>query len=83
MADVRGETDNAQEENIDNFIKKIYNIIERRVYCMNDFYVYGYIRLDTNTYFYIGKGHSNRWLRLDNRKKHFLNILNVQKMKAI
>ena len=44
---------------------------------MNDFYVYGYIRLDTNTYFYIGKGHGNRWLRLDNRKKHFLNILNV------
>lgn len=43
---------------------------------MNNFYVYGYIRLDTNTYFYIGKGHDNRYLRTDNRKPHFLNILN-------
>ena len=40
------------------------------------FYVYGYIRLDTNTYFYIGKGKDNRYLRLDNRKAHFMNILN-------
>lgn len=40
------------------------------------FYVYGYIRLDTNTYFYIGKGKDNRYLRLDNRKSHFMNILN-------
>ena len=44
---------------------------------MNNFYVYGYIRLDTNTYFYIGKGHNNRWCRLDNRKAHFINILNI------
>lgn len=40
------------------------------------YYVYGYVRLDTNTYFYIGKGKDNRYLRLDNRKQHFMNILN-------
>lgn len=34
------------------------------------------MRLDTNTYFYIGKGKDNRCLRLDNRKQHFMNILN-------
>ena len=39
------------------------------------YYVYGYIRLDTNTYFYIGKGKDNRYLRLDNRKQHFMNVL--------
>ena len=42
----------------------------------NEYYVYGYIRLDTNTYFYIGKGKDNRYLRLDNRKQHFMNIIN-------
>lgn len=40
------------------------------------YYVYAYIRLDTNTYFYIGKGKDNRCLRLDNRKQHFMNIFN-------
>ena len=40
------------------------------------FYVYGYVRLDTNSYFYIGKGKNNRYLRFDNRKPHFMNILN-------
>lgn len=44
---------------------------------MRNFYVYGYVRLDTNSYFYIGKGHGNRYLRLDNRKPHFLNIINI------
>lgn len=43
---------------------------------MNEYYVYAYVRLDTNTYFYIGKGKKNRYLRLDNRKAHFMNILN-------
>ena len=42
----------------------------------NNYYVYGYVRLDTNTYFYIGKGKDNRYLRLDNRKQHFKNIFN-------
>ena len=42
----------------------------------NKYYVYGYIRLDTNTYFYIGKGKDNRYLNIDNRSNHFKNILN-------
>ena len=41
-----------------------------------DYYVYGYIRLDTNTYFYIGKGKSNRYKRIDSRSLHFKNIIN-------
>ena len=40
------------------------------------YYVYAYVRLDTNTFFYIGKGKNDRYLRLDNRKQHFLNIYN-------
>lgn len=43
---------------------------------MNDYYVYAYIRLDTNTYFYIGKGRGIRYKRINDRKKHFKNILN-------
>lgn len=43
---------------------------------MNNYYVYAYVRLDTNTYFYVGKGKNDRFLRLDNRRKHFMNILN-------
>lgn len=41
------------------------------------YYVYGYIRLDTNTYFYIGKGTGIRYKRIDLRSKHFKNILNA------
>ena len=33
------------------------------------YYVYGYIRLDTNTYFYIGKGTDIRYKRIDIRTK--------------
>ena len=40
------------------------------------YYVYGYIRLDTNTYFYIGKGKNKRYLNINKRSKHFKNILN-------
>ena len=46
---------------------------------MNDdrrYYVYGYIRLDTNTYFYIGKGTDIRYRRIDVRSNHFKNIVN-------
>ena len=43
---------------------------------MNDYYVYIYWRLDINEPFYIGKGHDDRWKRLDKRNKHFINILN-------
>ena len=41
---------------------------------MNNYYIYGYIRLDTNTYFYIGKGKGNRYKRIDIRSLHFKNI---------
>lgn len=40
------------------------------------YYVYGYIRLDTNTYFYIGKGTGIRYKRIDLRSNHFKNIIN-------
>lgn len=45
------------------------------------YYVYGYIRLDYNTYFYIGKGKrysscQTRYLDLSHRNKHFMNIIN-------
>ena len=43
---------------------------------MNDYYVYIYYRLDTNEPFYVGKGHKNRWKIIDNRSKHFTNIIN-------
>lgn len=41
-----------------------------------EYYVYGYIRLDTNTYFYIGKGIKNRYKRISVRSEHFKNIIN-------
>lgn len=40
------------------------------------YYVYAYVRLDVNTYFYIGKGKDNRYKRIDLRNNHFKNILN-------
>ena len=39
------------------------------------YYVYGYIRLDTNTYFYIGKGKNNRW-KSSQRNDWFKRIMN-------
>lgn len=42
----------------------------------NKYYVYGYVRLDTNTYFYIGKGKNKRYLNIKDRSHHFKNILN-------
>ena len=40
------------------------------------FYVYVWIRKDTNKIFYVGKGSGNRYKDLDMRNKHFLNIIN-------
>lgn len=42
----------------------------------NNYYVYGYIRLDNNSYFYIGKGRNHRCYELFNRSKEFMDILN-------
>ena len=42
---------------------------------MNDFYVYEWIRLDTNEPFYVGKGKGNRWKSLYGRNKWFNNII--------
>jgi hypothetical protein len=43
---------------------------------MNEYYVYEWIRLDTNEPFYVGKGKENRWciLKRENNK-HFNNIV--------
>ena len=44
---------------------------------MNDYYVYEWIRLDTNEPFYVGKGNGNRWKDLiRGRNYHFNNIVN-------
>ena len=40
------------------------------------YYVYVYIRLDTNEPFYVGKGSKDRWNDLYQRNKHFNNIVN-------
>lgn len=43
----------------------------------NIYYVYEWVRLDTNEPFYIGKGKNNRWKQFTNRNKHFINICNT------
>ena len=40
-----------------------------------NYYVYGYLRLDTNTYFYIGQGHGYRYSDINKRTKEFKNII--------
>ena len=42
----------------------------------NNYYVYEWIRLDTNEPFYVGKGKGNRWKSFDRRNKYFINIVN-------
>ena len=43
---------------------------------MSKYYVYEWIRLDTNEPFYVGKGHGNRWKHTDGRNSYFTNIIN-------
>lgn len=40
---------------------------------MNDYYVYEWIRLDTNEPFYVGKGHGERWKMLTRGNNHHFN----------
>lgn len=42
-----------------------------------DYYVYEWIRLDTNEPFYVGKGRGDRWKSMNRgENKHFYNIIN-------
>ena len=43
---------------------------------MNNYYVYEFIRLDTNEPFYIGMGHKSRWRDLKKRNEYFKKIAN-------
>ena len=52
-------------------IKEIKEVPEERIY-----YIYEYWRLDNNTCFYVGKGKADRCYHINNRSKHFKNILN-------
>ena len=40
-----------------------------------EYYIYGYLRMDTNTYFYIGKGKGKRYYDLRSRNSHFTQIV--------
>lgn len=41
-----------------------------------DYYVYIWIRKDTNQVFYVGKGHKNRYKDMRMRNQYFLNVVN-------
>lgn len=43
---------------------------------MKKYYVYIYWRLDINEPFYVGKGHGDRWKRLNKRNDNFKRIVN-------
>lgn len=47
------------------------------------YYVYEYIRLDTNEVFYVGKGKNGRYKTLNNRNPMFLNIVKSAPYKVI
>ena len=42
----------------------------------NEYYVYEWIRLDTNEPFYVGKGKKDRWKSTNCRNNYFMNIVN-------
>lgn len=58
------------------FYKKVIKILDKeKVY-----YVYEWIRLDTNEPFYVGKGKGNRWCCLSKRNKYFNRIVNSKEV---
>ena len=51
---------------------------------INDYYIYEYVRLDTNEPFYIGKGKKNRCYDLKySRNKYFKNIVNNREVAVV
>ena len=51
---------------------------------INDYYIYEYVRLDTNEPFYIGKGRKNRCYNLKySRNKYFKNIVNNREVAVV
>lgn len=42
----------------------------------NGFYVYGHMRADFDSLFYVGKGHGRRYRQTTNRNKHWKHIVN-------
>jgi hypothetical protein len=45
-----------------------------KIISSSNFYVYEYVRLDTNEPFYIGKGKDDRWRVLAGRNRYFTNV---------
>ena len=43
---------------------------------MGEYYVYEYIRLDTNEPFYVGKGKRGRWKDIKGRNEWFIKVVN-------
>ena len=56
----------------------MYNIsiIRNEVNKLGEYYVYEYIRLDTNEPFYVGKGKRGRWKDIKGRNKWFIKVVN-------
>ena len=63
-------------------LKTHANPVERQ-FVKNIFYVYAWIRKDTNRIFYVGKGHGNRYKDLSSRNDWFLHTVNKVGMENI
>lgn len=42
---------------------------------MTSFYIYVHTKTTDNSIFYVGRGNRNRFVRSDNRNKHWQNIV--------
>lgn len=52
------------------------NIIRNEVNKLGEYYVYEYIRLNTNEPFYVGKGKRGRWKDIKGRNEWFIKVVN-------